>query len=55
METNKKPAMSDLERINRSYSTGSQSYAPKTSDEVTHPEDQKTSKGGQQHQPPSQG
>lgn len=49
METNKKPAMSDLERITRSYSTGSQSYTPATNDEVTHPEDQKDSKDGQQH------
>jgi hypothetical protein len=50
------PAMSDLERINRSYVTGSQYYAPTKSDEgsaVKRPEDQKDSKDGFQSRLPS--
>jgi hypothetical protein len=56
MEPKKQPAMSDLERINRSYVTGSQSYTLSRSDEggVSKPEDQKESKDGLQSRLPSQ-
>jgi hypothetical protein len=56
MTTKKQPAMSDLERINRSYVTGSQYYTPKLNNEgsaVTRPEDQKDSKDAPQSQLPS--
>ena len=51
--------MSDLERMNRSYATGSQYYTPTQSDEdsaVKRPEDQKDSKDGfQSRLPPREG
>jgi hypothetical protein len=56
MTTSKKPAMSDLERVTRSYSTGSQSYTPAVNDQdskVTRSEDQEDPKRGPQCQPPS--
>lgn len=57
MKTSKEP-MSDLERINRSYVTGSQYYAPTKSGDsaaVKRSEDQKDSKDGQQSPLPSRG
>ena len=56
MKTKQQPAMSDLERINRSYVTGSQYYTPTRSDEgseVKRKEDQKDSKDGLQSRLPS--
>ncbi|MFZ0563329.1 MAG: hypothetical protein WBD45_07180 [Terriglobales bacterium] len=57
MTTKKQPAMSDLERINRSYVTGSQYYTPTVNDDapaVKRPEDQKNSKDALKSQLPSQ-
>lgn len=57
-DNNKNPAMSDLERINRSYTTGSQSYTPSKNeckDEAKKPGDQQDSNRGSQYRPPLQG
>jgi hypothetical protein len=57
-DTSKPQAMSDLERINRGYETGTQPYAPTKDDErssVTRTEGQKDSKDGLQSRLPSQG
>jgi hypothetical protein len=56
-ENNKKPTMSDLERINRSYSTGGQSYTPSRHEcerEAPQSEDQQDPKRDSQHRPLSQ-
>lgn len=56
MNHNEKSAMSDLERVKRSYSTGSQTYTPPKKDEndnVRRSEDQQNSKHGQQYPLPS--
>jgi|GEM_PF-4292659 len=54
MKSDKRPAMSDLERINRSYAFGSQSYTPsRWEDDTTHSEDQKDSTDAKQSPPPS--
>jgi hypothetical protein len=56
MKKDEEPAMSDLERINRSYVTGRQPYTPTRSEEesaVKRSADQKDSKDGMQSQLPS--
>lgn len=52
-----KPAVSDLERVKLSYSTGSQTYTPRANEDqaAKRSEDQQNSRHGSQRQPPSQG
>jgi hypothetical protein len=56
MKSNQKPAMSDLERINRSYVSGTQTYTPSRlqDEDSTRIEDQKDSKPGELCPPASQ-
>jgi hypothetical protein len=56
MKSEQKPAMSDLERINRSYVSGSQTYTPSRleDEDSTQTEDQKDSKRGKLYPPASQ-
>jgi hypothetical protein len=55
MKKEQKPAMSDLERINRSYASGIQTYTPSGSQESEskRTEDQKDSKREKSHPPAS--
>jgi hypothetical protein len=54
---NQEPAVSDLERVKLSYSTGSQTYTPTANDDQAAKKsgDQQNSRHGSQRQPPSQG